>query len=160
MIRRMSTLIVVALIATILIPGVPTAYAQDMPTHAHVTIDVKPGSYPNAININIKSKSTVPVAVLGSASFDVNDVLADTVRFGPMHDPGGMHQHNAGATALRYAPEDVNADGHMDLVFHFTAAETGLDAEDTQACLHGTLVADGQHFCGHDSVKVKVKVIE
>jgi hypothetical protein len=147
----MSTLIVVALIATVLIPGVPSAYAQDMYPHTHVTIDVKPGSYPNAINI--KSKGAVPVAVLGSASFDVNDVQADTVRFGPMHDPEGMHQHDAGAAALRYAPEDVNADGYVDLVFHFKAAETGLDAEDAQACLHGTL-DDGQHFCGHDSVKV------
>ncbi len=145
MIRRMSTLIVVALIATVLIPGVPSAYAQDMHDHVQVAIDVKPGIYPNAINI--KTKGVVPVAVLGSASFDVNDVQAAPVRFGP------MHQHDAGATALRWAFEDVNNDSYVDLVFHFKAAETGLQVGDTEACLHGTL-EHGHHFCGHDSVKV------
>ncbi len=145
MIRRMSTLIMVALIATVLIPGVPSAYAQDMDPHVHVAIDVKPGSDPNAINI--RRGVEVPVAVLGSVSFDVEAVQAKTVKFGP------MHQHDAGATALRWAFEDVNGDGYADLVFHFKAAETGLKAGDTEACLHGTL-DDSQHFCGHDTVKV------
>lgn len=145
MIRRMSTLMLVALIATVLIPGVPSAYAQDMHDHVQVAIDVKPGSYPNTIII--RRGVEVPVAVLGSASFDVEAVQAETVRFGP------MHQHDAGATALRWAFEDVNDDGYVDLVFHFKAKETGLQAGDTEACLHGTL-DDGQHFCGHDTVKV------
>lgn len=151
MVQRMSTLMLVALIATVLIPNVPAAYAQDMHSHVHVAIDVKPGSDPNAINV--RARVEVPVAILGSASFDVNDVQASTVRFGPMHDPGEMHQHDAGAAALRYASEDVNGDGYVDLVFHFRAADTGLQAEDTQACLHGNL-NDSQHFCGHDTVKV------
>ncbi len=145
MIRRMSTLMLVALIATVLMPGVPSAYAQDMHDHIQVAIDIKPGSDPNAINI--RPGVEVPVALLGSDSFDVEAVQAETVKFGP------MHQHDAGATALRWTFEDVNGDGFVDLVFHFKAAETGLTAGDTQACLHGAL-ADRQHFCGHDTVKV------
>jgi hypothetical protein len=113
--------------------------------HLHVGVDIKPGSYPNAINL--KSNGSVPVALLGSADFDVSSVDLATVKFGK------MHEMDSGASALRSARQDINGDGFMDRVFHFTIKETGLEKSDTMACLHG-MTLDGMHFCGHDSVKI------
>jgi len=44
-----------------------------------ISIDIKPGSSPNSINL--KSKGVVPVAILGTDDFDVSDVDPDTVIF-------------------------------------------------------------------------------
>ncbi len=46
-----------------------------------VTIDIKPGSYPNSINL--KKGGVIPVAILTTDVFDATTVDADTVRFGP-----------------------------------------------------------------------------
>jgi len=37
-----------------------------------VLVDIKPGSYPNPLNV--KSKGVLPVAILGTTAFDVSDV--------------------------------------------------------------------------------------
>jgi len=144
MIKKLITPIVVALLATLLVPGVRTVYAEE--GHIQASIDIKPGSYPNAINIT--SNGVIPVALLGSATFDVYTVDINTVEFGPM----SQHMHGAGARPVRYAYEDVNNDGLVDLIFNFKTQDTGLQRDDTEACLHGTFV--GGHFCGHDTVKV------
>ena len=47
------------------------------PAGATVDIDIKPTSCPNPLNV--KSKGVLPVAILGTASFDVNDVDVSTV---------------------------------------------------------------------------------
>ena len=46
-----------------------------------VAIDIKPGSFPNSINI--KSKGVIPVAVLSTTDFDASSVLAGSAGFGP-----------------------------------------------------------------------------
>jgi hypothetical protein len=89
----------------------------------------------------------LPVALLGSPTFSVSLVDLATVKF------GRMHALDSGAAPIRYASEDVNHDGFVDLVFHFKTSETGLLPTDTEACLHGML-QDGTHFCGHDSIKI------
>ena len=146
MTQRLAILVLAGLLAVFLLPGVQLVYAQGEHDHIHVNIDVKPGSFPNAINM--RSNGVVPVALLGSAEFDVHGVDTRTVTFGPMHH----HEHGGGTAALRYAFEDVNGDGYMDLIFHFATRATGLTSSDTEACLHGE--HEGHHFCGHDSVKV------
>jgi len=110
-----------------------------------VDIDIKPGSDPNSINT--KSKGVVPVAILGSATFDVTDVDVTTLAFGPSgtasptHDPAGHL-------------EDVNNDGFIDLVTHYKQKDTGLASGDTSACITGTTTA-GIPINGCDSTKVK-----
>ena len=64
-------------------------------------LDIKPGSDPNSINL--KSKGVVPVAVLSDDNFDATTIDPDTVEF-------------AGASPLRWAIEDVDGDGDMDMV--------------------------------------------
>ena len=143
--KKLTILTGVALIAALLFTGVQTVYAHE--AHIHVDIDIKPGSYPNAINI--KNNGVVPIALLGSAAFDVHGVNVSTVEFGPMHHD----MHDGGASPLRYAYEDANGDGYVDVLFYFETRAIGLQPGDTEACLHGELIAGG-HFCGHDTVKV------
>jgi hypothetical protein len=108
-----------------------------------VDLDIKPGGDPNAINP--ASGGVVPVAVLGSGSFDVLDVDATTLTFGPA---GAAPTHRGGG---HFA--DVNGDGHLDFLSHYRVRETGLVPGDTEACVTGkTLV--GTPFEGCDAVEV------
>ena len=147
--NRMSTLLASLITIVILLTlGVSPVYAADCPQPGDmipVTIDVKPGSYPNPVNL--KSEGLVPVALLGSGTFDVYNVDPGTIEFHPM---GRCEQVVA---PVRYAFEDVNQDGYVDTVFHFKTQEAGFQAGDTEACLHGNLNS-GQHFCGHDTIVI------
>lgn len=144
MVNRFKILFVLALVAFQLSAGLQLAYAQEM-DHVHVSIDIRPGSYPNPINL--KSKGTVPVALLGSADFDVATADTSSVKF------GRMHEFESGASPVSFSLKDVNLDGYMDILFHFKIQKTGLLPTDTEACLHGML-SSGEHFCGHDSIKI------
>jgi len=106
-----------------------------------VEIDIKPGSDPNSINT--KSKGLVPVAILGSDTFDVLDVDVTTLAFGP---DGATPVHNGHL-------EDVNDDGFTDLVTHYKQKETGLASGDTEACITGLLL-DATPIDACDSVKI------
>jgi len=107
-----------------------------------VTIDIKPGSDANPINA--EGKGVVPVAILGSDSFDVSAVDTAMVLFGPME---ANPKHHGGHL------EDVDLNGYMDLVFHFPVQDTGLVVGDTHACLDG-LTLHGWPFQGCDTVTV------
>lgn len=106
-----------------------------------VEIDIKPGSDPNSINT--KSKGLVPVAILGSDTFDVLDVDVTTLAFGP---DGATPVHNGHL-------EDVNDDGFTDLVTHYKQKETGLASSDTEACITGLLL-DATPIDACDLVKI------
>lgn len=137
-----------AIIALLMVAVVPV-YAADCPQPSEmisVTIDVKPGSCPNPINL--KSEGLLPVALLGSAEFNVIDVELSTVQLHP------MDRCEQAVAPVRYAFADVDGDGFVDIVFHFVAKEVGFQPGDTGACLHGTLEGSGQHFCGHDAIVV------
>jgi hypothetical protein len=105
-----------------------------------VSIDIKPGSFPNSINP--RSRGGVAVAVLTTGTFDASSVDSATLRFG--------------ATGLEAAPvhaalEDVDGNGSADLVLHFATQDTGIQCGDTSASLTGTTVS-GQAIQGSDSV--------
>jgi hypothetical protein len=105
-------------------------------------IDIKPGSYPNSINL--KSKGVVPVAVLGSATFEVSSIDVDSVTF-------------AIAMPVRWALEDVDGDGYMDIVFFFnTRGLAALNPTSTKADLTGEYLIGGvtYPFLGTDSVNI------
>ena len=103
-----------------------------------VTIDIKPGSFLNSINL--RSKGNVSVAILSDSTFDATTVDRDTVVF-------------AGAFPLPIGqtPEDVNGDGLLDVVLHFKTQDLNLQPGDTEACLSGKTL-DGQDIEGCDSV--------
>lgn len=108
-----------------------------------VNVDIKPGSFPNSINL--KSKGVIPVAVLGSTDLDVNDIDRSTLAFGP----GGATPAHSALGHL----EDVNEDGFTDLVSHYRTQETGLSPGDTEACVTG-MTTGSIPFEGCDDVNI------
>jgi hypothetical protein len=76
-------------------------------------VDVKPGSFPNPINPS--SKGVVPVAVLGSESFDVRTIDTATIEIDDDRLPGG----GIAPSSVQRGLEDVNGDGFPDLSLKF-----------------------------------------
>jgi hypothetical protein len=107
-----------------------------------VDLDIKPGSDPNSINPSLEGD--LPVAILGSDSFDVANVDVTTLAFGP---GDASFDHSQGPHF-----EDVNGDGLMDLMMHFRIEETGIPFGALEACITGELV-DGTLFEGCDAVR-------
>ena len=106
-----------------------------------VDLDIKPGTDPNAVNPT--ARGILPVAILGSDTFDVADVDATTLAFGPgeaapLHSSGGH-------------PEDVNDDGFTDWVSHYRIEEVAVAAGDTEICLTGETL-DGIPIGGCDAI--------
>jgi choice-of-anchor B domain-containing protein len=114
--------------------------ASELPLDAQ--IDVRPGSRHNPIAAF--SRGVVAVALLGSASFDVDEVDGASLAFGPDGAP----------PAHRKCPhrEDVNGDGRADLVSHHRTQQSGIAPGDREACLGGAL-AGGTPFAGCDAVR-------
>lgn len=102
------------------------------------SIDIKPGSALNPINLG--AKGTTPVAILSSATFDAATVDPATVKL-------------AGAPAKKSSREDVNGDGYLDLVLHVDTAAMQLDAGSTEALLEGKTFG-GASVRGVDSVRI------
>ncbi len=128
--------------------GIPTTVAYDdisisivTDLEVIVTIDIKPSSYPNSINL--KSKGKVPVAILTTDDFDAYDVDPDTCSF-------------ADADPLRWKMEDVDHDGVYDLIIHFKTRELDLTKDSTEATLECE-TDGGMWIKGTDSVNIVPK---
>ena len=107
-----------------------------------IDLDIKPGSDPNSINPSLEGD--LPVAILGSDSFDVMDVDVATLAFGP---DGAPFDHSQGPHF-----EDLNGDGFTDLMSHFRIEETGIEFGDMEACVTGETL-DATPFKGCDAVR-------
>jgi hypothetical protein len=109
-----------------------------------VGIDIRPGTALN--NISLSRDRNIPVAIFSTAAFDAPNMVDKTsLTFG----------HTGSETSLTTcdAPTDVNGDGRLDLVCHFTIKLSGFVMGDTQGFLKGgTLVGNTIH--GSDLVKI------
>jgi hypothetical protein len=102
-----------------------------------VSIDIKPRSYPNSINLG--DLGVIPVAILTTNSFNAATVDPGTVVF-------------AGAEPEHYALSDVDRDKDADLILHFNTQETDILPGNDSACLTGETY-DGVPIMGCDSVR-------
>lgn len=93
-----------------------------------VAIDIKPGSSTNPINPS--GDGTTPVAILSTSSFGA-PIQVDTasLRFGRTGKEASL--------VVCSTPQDVNGDGRLDLLCHFSTQKTGFRAGDTQGVLTG-----------------------
>jgi len=120
-----------------------------------VGIDIKPGSYPNSFNND--GHGVIPVAILGSASFDVSQVDVSTVRL------EGLALRVKGNGAYQFSIKDVSGnfsntmqgepDGYPDLVCQFVDEDSVWNQGESIAAVRGNL-SDGAPFMGRDSIKI------
>ena len=126
------------------------------PITVTVDIDIKPGSFPNSINLS--SGGATPVAILGSATFDVTLIDTSTLTLGT----SGVK--TVGKTARELCSVvDVSGDfssgpegapdSFDDLVCHFVTMGMAPEAGDTQAKISGAL-NDATPIEGTDSVNI------
>jgi hypothetical protein len=111
----------------------------------HVAIDIKPGDARNTINL--KSAGTVPVGILGSATFDPLTVDPETVTL------AGAPVATRGREVAMTSEADVNHDGYLDLLLHFRTQDLQLTSASTEAVLYGETFS-GQRLRGADSVRI------
>ena len=114
-----------------------------------ITIDIKPGSDPNSINL--RSKGVVPVALLSTAEFDATTILES-----------GGDVYFAGAIAIRLNIEDVDGDGIDDVICHFRTQELDLDGNSTDGGVeigsYDPIVDDVvPSYIGNDTVNIVPK---
>ena len=114
-----------------------------------VEIDVQPGVGSSAINV--AKAGLIPVAILTTSSFDASIIDATSVCFG---DDGSAAQRSCTETHGTGHLMDVNKDKVADLLLHYEASQTGIDAGDTRACLTA-VTTGGIHVYGCDTIVAK-----
>ena len=109
-------------------------------------IDIKPNDTRNIINM--RSHGNIPVAILGSPTFDVvNFVDRTSLTFGASGDEPSLDPS-------RFGVRDVNRDDLPDLICYFETQLSGFMSGDTMGILKGMLL-DGNPFQGEDSVTIR-----
>ena len=123
------------MVITLLLTALVTHALGQLP---RACIDIKPGSDPNAINLN--SHGVIPVAINTWGFLDATQVDPSTVKFGP----GEATPVHGGHI------EDWDNDGDLDLILHFNVQDTGIQPGDTQAYLYGSTFGGVDFYGFHD----------
>jgi hypothetical protein len=92
-----------------------------------VNIEIKPPSAP-PVSVNPRAQGDTPVAILGSATFQVSSIDTASLRLGPGGSTPSPNQVHF---------EDVNGDGIMDLVAQFPTQMIGIRCNDAALFLTG-----------------------
>jgi len=121
------------------------AILSALPPAIEVDIDIKPGSYPNSINL--RSHGLVPVAILSSDEFEAIMVDPETVEFA-----GAGVQMREDSNKWMGHEEDVNGDELIDLVLQFATQDIDPGTlQNGYAVLTG-ITYDGVFIEGADEV--------
>lgn len=111
-----------------------------------IDIDIKPG--PSSV-VNPYAHGVLPVAILGSESFNVTTIDVTTLSLGVGSAPPA-HDLTDSFTYTDHL-QDVNLDGYVDLVTHYWTRETGIVCGDEQATVTCETL-DGESLVGTDSL--------
>jgi hypothetical protein len=112
-----------------------------------VAIDIKPGSYPNTINLG--SQGLIPVVIFSSEEFDATTVDPDTVELA-----GAGVAVRGKSNKYMAHEEDVNGDELLDLVVQVATANLEPDSfQDGYAILTGKTY-DGMSIEGQDEITI------
>jgi hypothetical protein len=126
--------------------GIPRYLTIKYATALNVSIDIKPGSYPNVINIGWQG--SLPVAIFGSDHFNVRDIDPATLEL------NGLKVKAVGkSNKLLSHYEYVNNDGYEDLVVQFDHGDNAFSLGDAIAELTGKLY-DGTLITGSDAISI------
>lgn len=106
-----------------------------------ITIDIRPESPRNVVQLDITGK--LPVAVLSTLEFSATSLVPSSIRFG---------KTGTEAASAKPSVEDVNADGLPDLVCFFRIEETGLTCDSTKGVLKA-VTGGGVPVQGADSLE-------
>jgi len=143
-------------------------YINDELPSTTVYIDIKPGSWPNPVNL--ENKGVFPIAICGTNEFDV-------MKIDPLTITMSLKRALDTVSPIRFSYEDVatpytgnsegdhvsESDGSLDIVLHFDTQDVisslGLDlyaGQETALYITGRLYDeyDGEKFTGFDYVKV------
>jgi hypothetical protein len=130
--------------------GVPSIkMARPVPCRVRATLDVKPGSDANPVNVS--SQGVIPVAILTTGTFDARHIDPSSVCFGDHDQPA---RRDCTEAHRRLHVDDANGDGREDAVLHFDTDETGISQQDTKACVTGRL-RNGTPFAGCDRITTR-----
>jgi hypothetical protein len=113
-----------------------------------VVIDIKPGSDPNSIACR-NGGVVIAVAILTTEDFDATNIDHTTVTFQGARE---IHADRRSGEPRRHEA-DVDGDGDVDLVFHFSLIETDLTCDSTEATLTGETV-NGLVIEGTDEIRM------
>ncbi|MEO3856014.1 hypothetical protein [Acrocarpospora sp. B8E8] len=132
-----------------------------------VAINIVPGLNPNLVNL---AHGIVPVAALTTRAgeynlplaFDATKIKPETVRFGTRNGAaahGAPPIHNIGVKTLSIerGPLEIVIDLDLDMLMTFTAHDTDLPANATEACLAGSYAprqGETYRFFGCDAVRM------
>lgn len=111
----------------------------------NVIIDIKPGSFPNTINLG--SHGTVPVTIFSTTSFDATTIDPATITLAS----APVKLKGKGTPMASF--DDINQDGILDLVVHVSTEALQLNNSDTQAIVEGQTFS-GDTIRGTDSVRI------
>lgn len=119
-------------------------YAVEIRGERSVSIDVKPGSAVNPINVQSKN---VPVAILTTDNFNALSINPASVVF------AGAHIRVKNNGTLHFDAVDVNGDGRLDILAHFDVVSLSVTSGPGTAELTGVTVG-GLDIRGSDSILV------
>ncbi|MHC4118528.1 MAG: hypothetical protein ACYSWO_13595 [Planctomycetota bacterium] len=113
-----------------------------------VDVDVKPRSCPNPLNVN--SKGVLPVAVLGTDTFDVLDVDVTEVKLLGVEPIMELTSYEDVSTPVEDVTDcectDAGPDGYLDLVLHFDTQEVAAAMEALAELFEELEFEDGELF--------------
>jgi len=101
--------------------------------------------------LRVARAGVIPLAIFGEPGFDVAEIDLATLVLGP---GGARPTHRAGGHF-----SDLNGDGIVDLVSHFSVREVGFDAGADSVCVSGNTL-DGGAFEGCEAIRSLPRVAD